>query len=60
MRFAQAGMIVASMRNNANPPSMINCSMRLESNSRDILMFLLIVMATRVADCVLAVLPPRM
>jgi len=50
-------MIVASMRNNANPPSMINCSMRLESNSRDILTFPLIVrMATRVAHNVLAVL----
>jgi hypothetical protein len=61
MRFAQAGMIVASMRNNANPPSMINCSMRVESNSRDILTFPLIVrMATRVAHNVLAVLRPRM
>ena len=48
---------MASMRNNANPPSMINCSMRLESNSRDILTFPLIVrMATRVAHNVLAVL----
>jgi hypothetical protein len=40
---------------------MINCSMRLESNSRDILTFPLIVrMATRVADSVLAVLRPCM
>ncbi|MFZ0194200.1 MAG: hypothetical protein WAL14_05205, partial [Pseudolabrys sp.] len=34
--IAQAGMTVASTRNNANPPSMITCSIRLESNSRDI------------------------
>jgi hypothetical protein len=29
-------MIVASTKNNANPLSMITCSMRLESNTRDI------------------------
>ena len=34
--WGQAGMKVASTRNNANPASMTACSMRPESNSLDI------------------------
>jgi len=35
-QVAQAGMQVARMINNTNPPSMKTCSTRVESNSQDI------------------------